>query len=76
MEQTLNQKLVNDWYTVVLIRVTGSHDKETMAAYASENKVRMKIINPDIGTRIPMLTVVDRKNRILGQLPVKYFIKK
>lgn len=72
LEQALDQKKVNDWYTLVLIRVTGSHDKEIMATYADDKKVRMRIFD---WRNWQMITITDRKNKILGQLPLKYFVK-
>lgn len=69
----LDQKRVNDWYTIVLRKIVGTDDSDHLKAYAEDKKIRIKALEGRSGQ---MLTIYDRKNRILGQLPIKYFIKK
>jgi len=75
-EPVLDKKKIDAYYTMVLQKKFRTGDKEVLQKAVESKGIRMRIVSTlGLNGYDNYITVSDKKNRILGQLPAKLFIK-
>lgn len=75
-EPVLDKKMIDNYFTMVLQKRFKTADKASLEKAVESKGIRMRIIST-LGPNgyDNYLTVSDKQNKILGQIPAKLFIK-
>lgn len=75
-ELVLDKKKIDNYFTMVLQRRFNTGDKSTLEKAVEAKGIRMRIVST-IGPNgyDSYITVTDKRNNILGQIPAKLFIE-